>query len=152
MRTHTIDDIERDLGWLYELESTGMTQMQLAQREGLSEGHMSRRLMRARRWMAELRAIDRVEVERAIKAAESTGREIPWIEIVNQFRRGHHYRLPVDQLSNLPAGLIRIGTSKGYVMVADSSDGVPIDSMPANEPAKFKPKRPRKKRASPAPA
>lgn len=55
MRTHTAEDLAEDLILLDLYEVGGLTQYALAGMVGLDQGHVSRRLARARRYRQELR-------------------------------------------------------------------------------------------------
>lgn len=132
MRPHTIEDIEYDLSLLYEKESVGMTQAALALREGMSEGHLSRRLARARRYRAE-----KAEADRLSEAPPDDGRDRfdrTYMELVGvpPEASAHDWSTDSDPRNSRQQGVFNVGGSvrwlrDGTVTTEDTSrtDGKP---------------------------
>lgn len=79
MRPHTADDIEYDLNLLYLYEIEGLSQPEIARREGISQGHLSRRLARARRYREERRRAE--EREHAILTRDKDKLDYEYMEL-----------------------------------------------------------------------
>lgn len=108
----------------------GETRAAMARRLGVSERHVYRLL-----------------------AAERDGAasEMPVVPITDGAARGHHYNLSHDQASDLPARPFLIGSSRGRLKVACSSDDMSRTrtDRPKSK-AKFRPKAPRKNKPAKA--
>lgn len=81
MRTHTAEDLEKDLDLLWLHEGEGLSQTDLAAQEGMSQGHLSRRLARARRYRAELEKLAAREQE-PCDADEDKAIHLPLVDSV----------------------------------------------------------------------
>lgn len=81
MRRHTIQDIEYDLNLLWKVEGEGVTQAALASEIGMSEGHLSRRLARARRFRAHREAVARL-IEDGLDGDDMDRFDYPYMELV----------------------------------------------------------------------
>lgn len=133
MRPHTIEDIEYDLSLLWEKESEGITQAALARREGMSEGHLSRRLARARRHRVELL---KQELESCDGYDDEGTDELPYLAITDDpAREARDWYEPEsgltsldridDQTGNLIVGTgrVRIGNHNGTRLLVRSING-----------------------------
>jgi hypothetical protein len=76
--------------------------------------------------------------------------DFPWVELVERGQAsGDHYDLRTDELVK-PPGPFRISNGTGHgLRVQHAGRGQPIEVELTNEPAKFKPKRPKRKRRGP---
>lgn len=113
MRTHTAKHLERDLELLYDYEVLGLTQYDLAEREGQAQGHISRRLARASRYRDELERAERKAAEQA--AAQSRGDEPYLVLIDGSDVAGKHewYDLRSNQCS-IESGPVRVAAGAGF--------------------------------------
>lgn len=109
MRIYTAEDLEKDLSLLWEYESDGLSQPALAEREGMSQGHLSRRLARARRCRAELEK----QAER-VQPCEPDEHDLPHLAITSDpaRERGHWYE-PESGHASVDSGRVRIGNHNG---------------------------------------
>lgn len=110
MRTHTAEDLEKDLSLLWEHEGEGVSQIALAVREGISQGHLSRRLARARRYRAELER----QAARDSQICEFDEHDLPHLAITSDpaRERGHWYE-PESGHASVDSGRVRIGNHNG---------------------------------------
>jgi hypothetical protein len=116
MRTHTAEDLEYDLSLLWAYEGEGMNQAELAEREGMSQGHLSRRLARARRYRDELEK-QKERIVEAIAAPET----LPYLVLTTDPGREWRpcYDLDTDECT-LESGLARIGNRNGTDAISGS--------------------------------
>ncbi|MDE2105347.1 MAG: hypothetical protein KGL39_49430 [Patescibacteria group bacterium] len=109
MRRHTVQDLERDLDLLWDYEEEGLTQVELAAREGQSQAHVSRRLDRARRYRAQLE-----RVERSGQQVPRDGPDLPHLALVSgtDRRRESYYDLDTDEVvTKSPKVLVGAGVA-----------------------------------------
>ena len=139
---------EQDLFWvdaLRALEARETTREQIMAISGVSSRTLDRRVARAKEMRGEFEAEEPDGTDRE--------RELPWVPLVH----GEHdaefvYRLDRDEESRLPVGPFRIGDHNGRrLRVQHAGNGQPVEGA-AKSKAKFKPKKPRRKKLSPAPA
>jgi hypothetical protein len=110
MRTHTAEDLEYDLSLLWAYEGEGMNQAELAGREGMSQGHLSRRLARARRYRASVANRD----ARESQPCEPDEHDLPHLAITDDpaRERGHWYE-PESGAASVDTGRVRIANHSG---------------------------------------
>ena len=82
MRSHNIEDIEYDLSLLWKVEGEGVSQTALASEIGMSQGHLSRRLARARRFRKHREAVARL-IESGPDGDEMDRFDYPYMELVD---------------------------------------------------------------------
>lgn len=111
MRTHTAEDLEYDLTLLWAYESEGLSQAELAERAGMSQSHLSRRLARARRYQAEL---DRSDAREAQPCDADEEHDLPHLAITDDpgRERGHWYE-PESGAASVDSGRVRVGNHNG---------------------------------------
>lgn len=146
MRTHTVRDIRCDLSLLERIEREGVTQAALAAEIGMSEGHLSRRLSRARRyrrrWEEEQESAHLLPHERDIDEPLVVLTDDPSIES-NEF-----YNLDTDECS-VDSGRVRIGDHDGRrLLIRSVNGGAPVE-QPRESKRKSRAKPSRTKRLTP---
>ncbi len=115
MRPIGVSEIEESLEWLDLYERTEITQSELAEILGFSQGHLSRRLSLARRYRQEQRREQGVGSDD--ERSEVGDDEATWLELVDRpsMESGHgFYDLATDSTSADGTGaFVFIGTGRG---------------------------------------
>ena len=126
---------------LRALEAGETTREFLMSYHGVCERTLKSRLADARRWKADEDA--EAEAFRAI----GNRSEIQWAEIVTKAEGNRpQYGLEADELVLDRIGLFRINDGRGHLKIQHAANGIPVDGTMKKPPAKFQPKRPRRKK------